>query len=375
MNNFRITRMIVSLALALVGFALALTPVSLAVGEKTTPGAPIVKTGGVGHVTGTTAVLEGTIDPRTYATTYYFEYGATTAYGKATASGTLEGGTAATQTERVKESATGFQAGDYYQLVATNTIGTEVGGPVKYTPKPAKPIKRKTEFVLPKTFAPIPLGGTFVLAGTLTGTDSAGRAIVLQATPYPYTAPYANVGGPILTSATGAFTFHVAALSTSAKFRVATVAAAGTVPVLSAVVPEQVTVRVILKARSSSKKGFVRLYGTVTPAEVGAHVFIQLERVPKPKAEKPGKLEKPLKEGKHERSEKEPAPTFATKFDAVVKRATRSISRFSVVVSIADAGHYRAFVQVKPGPVASGHSNSVLLDAPAKKAKRKKKKA
>lgn len=370
MNSFRIKRTIVSSALALAGLALALPLASQAASEKATPGIPLVKTRGVGRATATTVVLEGSVDPRTYATTYYFQYGPTTAYGKQTASGTLEGGPAATKTKRVNETATGLLAGYYYRLVATNAAGTGEGLPVKYTPKPAKAIKKKSAFVLPKTFAPITLGGTFVLAGTLTGAGNAGRAIVLQATPYPYAAPYANVSGPILTGPSGAFSFHVANLMTSTKFRVATVAAPA---LLSPVVPEQVTVRVILKARSAGKKGLVRLYGTVTPAEVGAHVFIQLERVPKPKAEKPGKIEKPQKEGGHERSEREPVPTFATKFNAIVKRATRSISRFSVVVSIADAGHYRALVQVKPGPVASGHSNSILLNAPAKKAKRKKK--
>jgi hypothetical protein len=375
MSSFRITRTIVSLALALAGLALALPLVAHATSVKEQPGPPLVKTKGVGRVSGTSAVLEGTIDPRTFTTTYYFEYGPTAAYGKQTASGTLEGGPTATITRRVNETATGFQGGYYYRLVATNSAGPGEGLPAKYVPKPSKAIRKKSEFVLPKSFAPTPLGGTFILAGTLTGTGNAGRAIVLQATPYPYTAPYANVGGPILTGAAGAFSFHVAALSTSAKFRVATVAAPGALPLLSPVVPEQVTVRVILKARSAGKKGLVRLYGTVTPAEVGAHVFIELERIPKPKREKSGKIEKPEREGKRERAEREPAPTFATKFDTVVKRATRSISRFSVVVSIADAGHYRAFVQVKPGPVASGHSGNVLLDAPAKKTKRKNRKA
>jgi hypothetical protein len=369
MNSFRITRTIVSPALAVASLALALPlAVQAASGPRSTmPGPPLVSTGAVGRVSGTTAVLGGTVDPRTYATTYYFKYGPTSAYGQQTESGTLPAGS--TVTAKVSETATGFAPNDHYVLVATNEKGTKAGRDRIYTLEPSK---KKSEFVLPKSFAPTPLGGTFVLAGTLTGAGDAGRAIVLQSTPYPYTAPYANVGGPILTGPNGAFSFHVAGLSTSTKFRVATVAAPA---LLSPIVPEQVTVRVILKARSAGKKGLVRLYGTVTPAEVGAHVFIQLERLPKPKREKPGKLEKPQREGKHEHSEKEPVPTFATKFDTVVKRATRSISRFSVVVSIADAGHYRAFVQVNPGPVASGHSGTVLLHAAPKKAKRKKRKA
>ena len=47
-------------------------------------GAPIVATGGVAHVRGTSAVLNGTVDPHGAATTYYFQYGPTIAYGKQT---------------------------------------------------------------------------------------------------------------------------------------------------------------------------------------------------------------------------------------------------------------------------------------------------
>jgi hypothetical protein len=371
MNSHRITRTIISPALVLASLALALPLASQAANTRqTTPGPPLVTTGAVGRVTGTTAVLEGSVDPRTYTTTYYFQYGPTSAYGQQTATGTLPGGSTATATVKVSETASGFLSGYHYRLVASNeqsTAGPTFGHDHTYT---LKTTKKKSEFVLPKTFVPTPLGGTFVLTGSLTGTGNADRAIVLQQSPYPYTAPYTDVGGPILTGPTGAFTFHIANLTTSTKFRVATVAAPS---VVSLVVPEQVTLRVVLKARTAGKKGLVRLYGTVTPAEVGAHVFIQLEKPPKTKSEKPGKIEKPEREGKRERSEKEPVPTFATKFDTVVKRATKSISRFSVVVSIADAGHYRVFVQVKPGAVVSGHSGSVLLDAPAKKTKHKKK--
>jgi hypothetical protein len=370
MNSFRINRTIVSPALVMASLALALPLASAAAStHQTTPGSPLASTGIVGRVTGTAAVLEGSVDPRTYTTTYYFQYGPTSAYGQQTDTGTLPGGSNATSMVKISETAAGFLPGYHYRLVASNeqsTAGPTFGHDRTYT---LKITKKKNGFVLPKSFAPTPLGGTFVLTGTLTGAGNGDRAIVLQASPYPYTAPYANVGGAILTDPTGAFSFHVANLTTSTKFRVATVAA---VPLLSPIAPEQVTLRVVLKARTAGKKGLVRLYGTVTPAEVGAHVYIQLEKPPKTKSEKPAKIEKPEREGKHERSEREPVPTFSTKFDTVVKRATKSISRFSVVVSIADAGHYRVFVQVKPGAVVSGHSGDVLLDAP-KKAKHKKK--
>ncbi|HSZ15208.1 MAG TPA: hypothetical protein VK790_14315 [Solirubrobacteraceae bacterium] len=369
MSSFTIKRIAVSSALALAGLVLALPLVSLAdSSRKTTEGPPLVSTGGVAKVIGTTATLEGSVDPRTLVTSYYFEYGPTGTYGQVTPTVTLNPPAAGSGAVSIKveQTATGLLVGYHYRLVATNAKGTGQGHDRTYTIK-----SKKSGFTLPKLFQPTPLGGTFVLSGTLTGTSNANRAIVLQASPYPYTAAYVNVGTPLLTSPTGAFSFRVQDMLSSTKFRIAT---AGAPLVLSRVVPAEVTVRVVLKARSSGHKGLVRLYGTVTPAEVGAHVFIQMEKTPKPKAEKPGKLEKPEKPGKpgHEKSEK--APAFATKFDTAVKRATRSISRFSVVVSVRDTGHYRAFVQIKPGAVVSGSSSTVLLHAASTKAKRKKNK-
>src|SRR5271165_4038493 len=87
MNSFRITRTIVAPMVALSSLALALPLASQATTAKqrAEAGPPIVKTGGVGHVSGTSAPLEGTVDPRTYATTYFFEYGPTTASLKQTA--------------------------------------------------------------------------------------------------------------------------------------------------------------------------------------------------------------------------------------------------------------------------------------------------
>jgi hypothetical protein len=366
MSSRGIRRIIALPMLALAALAApVLAPASQAASGsgRTTAGVPLVSTGSVGRVSGTSATLEGTVDPRTYATSYYFQYGPTVAYGQVTASATLPAGS--TATVKVSLTATGFLSGYHYRLVASNEAGPPKDGKDRVYTAPA--IKKKNEIVLPKTFQPTPLGGTFVLSGTLTGTGNAGRAVVLQASPYPYTAPYADVGAPMLTGPTGAFAFHVANMLSSTKFRVATVATASSLPLQSAVIPELVTVRVILKARSAGHKGLVRLYGTVTPAEVGAHVFIELEKAPRPTAVKPGKLEKPDKPARAEKEKGEKAPTFAPKFDTIVKRATRTISRFSVVVSVRASGHYRAYVQVESGPVTSGASSTVSLKAPAKK--------
>jgi hypothetical protein len=368
MTSFRITRTAAVQSLATIGLALALAlPPASQAATATGSGArrPTVSTGAYDHVTGTSAELEGTVNPHTLATTYVFEYGPTTAYGQTTATGTLEGGSSAIDSVRVSETATGIQSGWHYRLVATNSAGPPRQGRDHLLE--VKTTKKKDAFVLPKTFAATALDGTFVLGGTLTGTDSAAREVVLEATPYPYTAPYARVGAPTLTGLAGGFSFRVPDMTASTRFRVTTV----TAPlVVSDVVPEQVTVRVVLKVRALGHgNGLVRFYGTVTPAEVGARIFFQLEKAPKAKVQKPGRPEKPGKE-RPEASER--APTFATKFDAIVKHATKSISRFGVIVKVRDAGRYRAFVEVRPGPVVSGTSSSVVVHAPAKKAKKKR---
>jgi hypothetical protein len=347
--------------------ALALPLASRAATSATpTTSAPRVSTGNVSHVTVTSAVLEGHINPRGLATTYYFKYGPTSAYGSQTPPVGIPAGTTIVA---VTQTVTGLLAGYHYRLVATNSSGTREGRDRTFSPKVKKV---KSEFVLPKTFQPIVLGGTFVLSGTLTGNGNAGRAIVLQSSPYPYRATFADVTSPILTTATGAFSFRVSNLRASTKFRVSTVSGA---TLDSLIAPVQVQVRVALKVRPSGHPGLVRLYGTVTPAEVGAHVFFQLEKAPS-SDEKAGRTEKPSKLEKSGRDKSEAAekgPTFATVFTTDVKHGTKALSRFTAIVNVREAGHYRAYVEVPAGPLASGHSETVTLRAnPNLKQKKKK---
>jgi hypothetical protein len=360
-------------ALVLTGLALTLALAPWAAASPASGPAPPSVSTRPARVSGTAVLLQGTVDPHTLATTYSFQYGATTAYGHETAVGTLPASATATTSTKVSEPAPGILVGFHYRLVARNSLGSSEGHDLVYTSK-SKTKSKKPGFVLPKTFPAVPLGGDFVLSGTLTGPKNGGREIVLEASPYPYTAAYVAVGAPLLTTATGAFSFHIADMRTNTKFRVATV---GSVPVLtSLIVPAQVQLRVVLKVRSSSHKGLFRLYGTVTPAEVGAHVFVQLEKPPAEEDlehnEKPSKLEKP---GKRNSEKAEKGATFATKFKTVVKPGTKALSRFSVVVNVATTGHYRVIVEIPPGPLVSGHSTTVLLHAPATtKGKKKNKK-
>ena len=86
-------------------------------------------------ISATTAALNGSVDPNGSATTYYFQYGTTTAYGTNTTSLSAGAGTSA-----LAESAnlTGLIANTTYdfQLVATNANGTTYGGNLSFTTLP-----------------------------------------------------------------------------------------------------------------------------------------------------------------------------------------------------------------------------------------------
>jgi len=336
-------------------------------------GPPQVVTGG-DHANGTSDELSGTINPHKVETTYWFEYGPTNSYGSKTSTGTLKAEPA--EPISVSETATGMQPGWRYRLAARNAKGEEAfGHEHTFAVKTSKKTTGKTGLLLTQP-EPVLIGETLELSGTLNGVGNAGREVVLQASPYPYRSAFADVGAPTLTDSAGHFAFSVAHLSINTHFRVSTVDA----PILtSKVVNGMAAVRVVLKVRTSkAKRGLVRLYGTVTPAEVGAHIYFQLEKQAKPNAKLPG--EKPEKSRKSEgasgksesASEKEKPPAYTTKFSSFVKRGTKSLSRFSIVVTIQTTGLYRALVVVPPGPLTSGYSGTIVLRSATAKHKTKK---
>lgn len=354
------------LAPVVLACSLAVCYPALASAETTGEGRPAVKLGPV-EGSGATTTLTGTVNPEGPATTYYFQYGAREKYGSQTPppAKPLEGFT----TTRVSAPAPGLERGDVYRLVATNKYGTRYSKPHEYTgasvsPGKGTPKTKKSAFVLPTSFQPALVGAGFTFSGTLTGPENGGREVVLQASPYPYTDAFSAVAGPIRTSASGAFSFQIASLHESTRFRVAT---ASGVLLYSDSVTELAEVHVTLKVQTSkSVKGLVRLYGTVSPAATGATVFVQLEKQRKPQQ----KAEHPEKGAHSERAEElEEKPLFGDRFKGFVKHATRSFSRFSLIVRVHESGSYRAYVQMPPGPYASAGSATVALKAPAGKKK------
>jgi hypothetical protein len=84
---------------------------------------PEANTGLAATVYATSAVLNGTVSPNGLTTTYYFEYGTTTAYGLVTASWTTDADASVSATVGGLSAQTTY----HYRLVATNSSGTSYG--------------------------------------------------------------------------------------------------------------------------------------------------------------------------------------------------------------------------------------------------------
>ena len=93
---------------------------------------PTVTTGTHSHVTETAGVLHGTVNPNGSATTYFFQWGLTTAYGDQSVAHSAGHGT---RSVSVSTRATGLIPGTayHYRLVATNGAGTTVGADQSFT--------------------------------------------------------------------------------------------------------------------------------------------------------------------------------------------------------------------------------------------------
>jgi hypothetical protein len=93
---------------------------------------PTVTTGAPSHVADTSVVLHGAVNPNGSATTYYFQWGLTTAYGVNSVEHSAGRGTKAVS---VSAAAAGLIPGTiyHYRLVATNHAGVTLGADRTFT--------------------------------------------------------------------------------------------------------------------------------------------------------------------------------------------------------------------------------------------------
>lgn len=228
-----------------------------------TPRVPAAYTGAAVDVSYGSATLRGEIDPRGSATTYYFQYGPTTAYGSQTPVSSVAPGSGRV-TVSVAIAGLAPLTVYRYRLIAVNAAGAATGASRAF--KTGRVPLSLQVLVSPN---PTLYGSTATIQGTLSGTGNAGRAVVLQENPFPYTAGFADVGNAELTTATGSFSFLAADLTQATQFRVVTTTVT---PVVSPVAIEGVAVRISAHVGRTRRRHYARIYGTVTPAIDGMEV-------------------------------------------------------------------------------------------------------
>ncbi|HEY2373459.1 MAG TPA: hypothetical protein VGH82_13115 [Gaiellaceae bacterium] len=102
-------------------------------GILTTSSAPDVVTGNASSITATSATLNGTVNPSSRSTTWYFEYGTSTSYGTKTSAKDAGSGTSSVP---VSAAISGLKSGATYhfRLVATSDAGTARGSDHTFVP-------------------------------------------------------------------------------------------------------------------------------------------------------------------------------------------------------------------------------------------------
>ncbi len=312
------------LSVALLIAALASWSLAATAATAASAAAPTASTDGASAVSYSSAVLHGHVDPHGLATNYMFEYGPTRKYGSESPLSPAGSGNSSASVSQGVAGLTPLTT-YHYRIVALSPSGAAVGADRTLTT-----LKVPLSVAIVGVPNPVLFGNPFVVEGTLSGTGSADHEVVLQANPFPYVAGFQQVGNPELTNAAGGFSFPFVGLLQNAQIRVLTV---GRPAVSSPVVIEGVAVRVTLHARSTHRRGYARLYGTVTPAEVGALVGFQLLK---------------------------PGHRSANVAGTVVKAGTGAVSSFNRIVRIRH-GLYQALIRISDGAHVSAYSAPVLI--------------
>lgn len=170
---------------------------------------PTVATTAATSITTASATLNGTINPNGLASTYYFQWGTTTAYGTNTT--TTSAGSGSTSVN-VNAGISGLTAGTtyHYRIVGTNSDGTSYGNDMTVTPGAA---------VLTTTAASAITMTTATSGGNITSDGGAAvtaRGVCWATTANPtITSPHTTDG-----SGTGTFTSNITGLSSNTVYHV-----------------------------------------------------------------------------------------------------------------------------------------------------------
>jgi hypothetical protein len=218
-------------------------------------GPPGATTGSARSVTATGARLGATVDPNGRATTYHFEYGTTTGYGKHTSEASAGSGQSG---RSVSTAISGLAANTryHYRVVATNAAGVSRGSDRTFTT-----LRNPRAITLSASPNPVTWSGSTTVSGRISGQGVGGTTVALERQDFPFSGPYYLVGTK-RASSSGRFSFGVGPLWALARLRVST---RTTIVATSTVYEVRNALRVGLRV-SRLGGGRVRLQGSVGPA-------------------------------------------------------------------------------------------------------------
>jgi hypothetical protein len=230
---------------------------------------PTVETRGASKITFSSARIAGRVDPNTEATTYYFQYGTTIALGSQTPTASAGSGNKAVgRTADITGLAPITKY--YYRIVATNNSGTVLGKRRSFTTR-----RQPLGVSLAATPNPVKAASSATtLAGTLSGTNSAGRKVVLQASAWPFTSGFVNVSNEQVTNPQGQFSFPLLSVAVNTQYRVQMPERPAVVsPIVLLGVKPYVSSKVNKRRVERGKR--IRFSGSVKPAAPDQQLAIQ----------------------------------------------------------------------------------------------------
>ncbi len=170
---------------------------------------PTVVTLAASSITGTSATMNGTVNPNGLATTYHFEWGTTTSYGTSTTETSAGSGSSAIA---VSSGLTGLTGGVtyHYRVVATNTDGSTSGNDISFTPGAAAVTTTAASSITTTTAS---TGGNVTSDG---GSTVSARGICWSTTLNPTISGSHTTDG----NGTGSFTSSITGLSANTTYHI-----------------------------------------------------------------------------------------------------------------------------------------------------------
>ena len=228
------------------------------------PGPPGATTGSARNVSPVAARLSASVDPNGRATTYHFEYGTTTGYGKRTADASAGSGQSA---RSVSAGISGLSPNTryHYRVVAGNDAGTVRGRDRSFVT-----LRNPRGITASASPNPAVWSGWTTVSGKVSGQGVGGATVALERQDFPFAGPFYLVA-TTKASGNGSFSFKVGPLWAMARLRLTT---RTTIVAASPIVEVRNALRVGLRARRISG-GRVRLQGAVSPAVPNGRATLQ----------------------------------------------------------------------------------------------------